>query len=153
MKFRNLNYVQEVTRQSTARYEFFSMEFERDTGKVDPETERPIMESVVPWIEVRPVGEVNRPYINAVLTHQSRNRRRLTKGKFDARMLEENREQDRDLYPKHVFTGAWGGWIDDATGAEVPYSPEAARELLEQLPPEEFDELRAFCNELGNFRD
>jgi len=67
-------------------------------------------------------------------------------------MLEENREQDRELYPRFVLTGNWGGWLDDETGNEVPYSEEAARELLTQLPIDEFDELRAFCNEPHNFR-
>ena len=151
MKFRNLRDAQEVTRQSTSRFEFFGLEFDRDTGELNDEG-RPIMESCVPWIEVRPVGECNAPYMNAVLAHQSKNRRRMSRGKLDARMLRENRELDIDLFPRHVFTGSWGGWLDDATGEEVPYSADAARELLEQLPPEEFDELRAYCNELGNFR-
>lgn len=151
MKFRNLNDLEEVTRQSTSRYEFFALEYDRETDELD-EDGQPVRESVVPWIEVRPVGELNRPYINAVLASQSKARRRISKGKIDVRMLEDNREQDRDLYPRHVFTGRWGGWLDDATGEEVPYSAEAARELLEQLPIDEFDELRAYCNELGNFR-
>ena len=141
MKFRNFSDSEEITRQSTTRYEFFSLEYELEDGS-----------TMVPWMEVHPVGEINRPYINAVLAQQARNRRRLTKGKIDARMLEENREQDRELYPKFVMTGNWGGWLDDETGEEVPYSEEAARELLTQLPIDEFDELRAFCNELHNFR-
>ena len=109
MKFRNLAGSEEVTRQSTARYEFFSLEFELEDGS-----------TMVPWIEVRPVGEVNRPYINAVLAQQAKNRRRLTKGKIDARMLEENRDQDRELYPKFVLTGNWAAGSTTPPGKRSP---------------------------------
>jgi hypothetical protein len=151
MKFRNLSDVQEVTRQSTATYEFHSLAFEHPTGQLD-ESGQPIMETLTPWIEVRPVGEINKPYINAVLASQSKNRRRITKGRIDAAMLAENRAQDCILYPEHVFTGNWGHWIDDATGEPAPYSKEAASSLLRQLPIEEVDELRAFCNDTASFR-
>lgn len=153
MRFQNLSNIQPVTRQSSARYEFFELEFERETSEIDPESGRPVTETVVPWIEVRPVGEINEPYINAVLRQQAKLRRRMSSGQAPtSKMLEENRRQDRDLYVRHVFTGAWGGWVDAATGAEVPYSAEAATELLEQLPNDSFDQLRAFCNDHSNFR-
>ena len=151
MKFRNLSNIQEVTRQSVAKYEFHALSFERETDEVDENGQR-IVETLTPWIEVRPVGEINKPYINAVLASQSKNRRRITKGKIDAAMLAENRAQDCQLYPEHVFTGNWGHWIDDTTGQPVPYSKEAATDLLRQLPIEEVDELRAFCNDTASFR-
>lgn len=131
MRFSNLSGTQ-VTAESTAVFTFFDLPGE-------------------PWLRVRPGGDLNRAYFAEVLAASAKNRKRLLKGKIDAEMLEQNRALDRKLYPKYVAGGEWGGWQDDA-GAEVPYSPEAFRELMEQLPADLFDELRAFCNEPANFR-
>ena len=105
-----------------------------------------------PWLMVRPGGEENKAYFQAVLASQSKNRKRLMKGKLNAEMLVENRRVDRKLYPKHIDAGEWGGWQDEQ-GNEVPYTPAAFAELMQQLPNDLFDELRAFCNEPVNFRE
>lgn len=131
MRFSNLSGAQ-VGAESTARFHFYDLPGE-------------------PWILVKPGGDLNRPYFAAVLASQSKNRKRLMKGKIDAEMLERNREVDRKLYPRHIDAGEWGGWEDDE-GNEVPYSPQAFEELMQQLPSDLFDELRAFCNEPVNFR-
>lgn len=130
MKFSNLDGAQ-VDGQSTARFTFFDLPGE-------------------PWVLVRPGGDTNRPYFQAVLASQSKNRKRLMKGKIDAEMLEKNREVDRKLYPQYIDAGEWGGWQDDA--GLVEYTPSGFAELMQQLPADLFDELRAFCNEPVNFR-
>jgi hypothetical protein len=106
-----------------------------------------------PWVRVRPAGDLNRAYFAEVLASSTKSRKRLMRGKIDAEMLERNRQLDRKLFPKHVAGGEWGGWIDDETGEPVAYSADGFRELCEQLPPDIFDELRAFCNEPANFRE
>lgn len=146
MNFRNLKTLTPVTRDSATIFYFHELELEHPNGHL---TDAGEPQMVVPWIEVRPVGDMNPGYLNAVLQAQS-GKRKLDK--LDVKTLRQNREQDRELYPKHVFTGKWGNWFDDATGEEVPYSQEAALELMSKLPADQVDQLRAFCNSLDNFR-
>ena len=134
MKFGNLSGAQ-VSTQSVARFTFYDLPGE-------------------PWVMVRPTGDINKAYFAEVLAYSAKsgNRKRLMRGKIDAAMLEQNRQLDRQLIPKHADGGSWGGWLDDETGEEVPYSAESFRQLCEQLPADLFDELRGFCNEPANFR-
>ncbi len=132
MKFSNLSGA-DVTPESTAIFTFYDLPGE-------------------PWVRVRPGGDLNRPYFSAILASQSKNRKRLLKGKIDMDMLERNRQVDRKLYPLHIDGKEWGGWIDDEDGSEVEYSAAGFKELMEQLPADLFDDLRAFCNEPVNFR-
>lgn len=132
MRFSNLSGA-DVTVESTAIFTFYDLPGE-------------------PWVRVKPGGDLNRPYFAAILASQSKNRKRLMKGKIDAEMLESNRLIDRKLYPKHIDAGEWGGWLDDETGDEVAYSASGFKELMEQLPADLFDDLRAFCNEPVNYR-
>jgi hypothetical protein len=106
-----------------------------------------------PWIKVHPGSDINKPYFAAVLSGQSKSRRKLLKGNVDMEMLNRNRKRDRQLYPKYIDAGEWGGWIDRETGEEVPYSPEGFAELMEQLPDHLFDELRAFVNDPAEFME
>ncbi len=140
-RFSNLSGA-DVTVESTAIYTFYELPGE-------------------PWVRVRPGGDLNRPYFSAILASQSKNRKRLMKGKIDADMLEKNREVDRKLYPRHIDAGEWGGWQEALPNADptalveyedIEYSPQGFKELMEQLPADLFDELRAFCNEPVNFR-
>jgi hypothetical protein len=142
MRFSNLAGAQ-VTGDSTAVFIFYDLPGE-------------------PWVRVRAGGDLNRPYFGAILAKSAKNRKRLMKGKIDASMLDENRQLDRELYPKYLDGGEWGGWQEaipnedpDAKPEfrEVPYSAEGFRELCEQLPADLFDELRGFCNEPANYRD
>ena len=133
MKFSNLSGAR-VTSASTSIFVFYDLPGE-------------------PWVEVHPTGELNRPYFSALLASNSKSRRRLMKGKLDADMLVQNRNLDRKLFPKHIGAGSWGGWISDETGQEVDYSEAEFKDLCEQLPDDQFDELRAHCGDLTNFRE
>ena len=107
-----------------------------------------------PWLKVHPGGELNKPYYQEMVeksTQGRKARRQLLQGKVDSKALERNRNIDRKLYPRYIAAGEWGGWLDDETGAEVPYSVAAVTELFEQLPSYLFDGLRAYCNEPENF--
>jgi hypothetical protein len=133
MKFKNLKNTSNVTASSTYKYIFYELDGE-------------------PWIEVRPAAECNKKYFNAVLRKQKATRRKLQAGKIDTAMLKQNREEDRELFPKFVCTGRWGGWTDNE-GKEIPFTVENARDLFDQLPDYMFDEFRADCNILSNFID
>jgi len=133
MKFKNLKSAGNVTVNSTYRYYFYELDGE-------------------PWIEVRPAAECNKKYFNAVLRKQKATRRKLAAGKIDTAMLKQNREEDRELFPKFVCTGKWGGWTD-SDGKEIPFSIENAKDLFDQLPDYMFDDFRAECNILSNFVD
>lgn len=132
MQFRNVKGA-EVSAQSTSIFVFDDL-----TG--------------CPWVEVKPGGEHNKPYYNAILKRGGALRRQLSSGSVDAAVVERVRQNDRELYPMHILTGKWGGWKNDETGEEIPYSSEAAKELMAQLPIEQFDRLRTYCNESVHFR-
>jgi len=131
MKFKNLKGAGHVTAKSKYTYIFYELEGE-------------------PWIEVHPAAECNKRYFNAVLRKQKATRRKLAAGKIDTAMLKQNREEDRELFPKFVCTGKWGGWADE-NGNEIPFSVEAATDLFRQLPDHVFDDFRQDCNILSNF--
>ena len=73
----------------------------------------------------------------------------LARGKLPPDFIEENREEKRELFAKHVIVG----WKDmyDAQGNEVVHSLANARELVQSLPSWMFDELTAFCENVDNF--
>lgn len=121
---------------------------------------------VEPWVEVRPATQSNHAYFNAMVMMDTadderngrahgpvgRTRGRAARSEVRAKVSDivRQRKQERALYAKHVLVG-WGGWKDAATGEEVPFSVDAARDLLDQLSDHLFDQLRAFCNVDANF--
>ena len=131
MQFSNLSGAH-ITKDTTARFTFDSL-----PGS--------------PWVQVKMGGELNKPYFSEVWNANAKNRKKLARGKLDPEMLRRNRELDRKLFPKYIDGGEWGGW-EDTDGLNVPYTPDGFRELIEQLPDDLFDELRAFCGEPENFR-
>lgn len=107
-----------------------------------------------PWIEVRHAGDTNKAYFNAILREQSGSQARmkkLMKGKIDVEMLNRNRNIDRKLYPQHVCTGSWS--VVDNAGNDVEATVENMTLFLKALPNDIFDDLRAYCGELANFRE
>jgi hypothetical protein len=102
-----------------------------------------------PTLVLRPATEVNRPYFNALLKRTSKRARLLSAGNLNSSMLEENRAEDRALYPQYVVTG----WRDvvDAGGEEVKFSKEAAADFVQALPDWVFDDVAAFARNPQNF--
>lgn len=67
------------------------------------------------------------------------------------KILARRRAVDRELYPKHIIRGM--RHVPNENGEAVPYSPEAAVELVSLLPDDLFDQVRVFCNEPRNFTE
>ena len=109
-----------------------------------------LINNVSPTLIVKPAGEVNKPYWNALLKSQAQNVAKLRKGRMDAKTLEDNRDEDIILYSKYVIVG----WKDvfDASGDLVKFSEENCEEFLRALPGDMADELRDYCGTVDNFR-
>lgn len=108
-----------------------------------------------PWLEVRPAGESNKAYFNEALRQQAKDARRVSRGVMSVEDTVRERAQAIEPYAKHILTGNGGGWISAETDAEVamPLDLDSRIVLLKSLPPDVFDRLRIFCNQLQNFRD
>jgi len=102
-----------------------------------------------PALECFPATEENKSYYNALLSRSRKMARAARRGQMTAKMLQENRAEDLELYPKHVLTGQWR--VRDAGGNEVPFSPEDAEAFLRALPGWLFDRLRTWCADPGTW--
>ena len=102
-----------------------------------------------PVLKLKPATEANKPYFNAVLRGSRKNMRAIRSGSINAIMLEENRAQDRELFPKHVVAG-WEK-VTDSDGKPVPFSEENCQDFLRALPDWIFDEIRDFAGNAANF--
>ena len=114
----------------TARYTFYEVKSE-------------------PWLEVVPATERNKPYFNALLKSQQRNRRTLRSGSITVDTIRRSRDEDRALYAKHIVKG-WGN-VQDAKGKAVGFSPDECADFLKALPDWLFDDLRNFASDLQSF--
>jgi len=123
----------DVTKDRTAEFTLHSIE----------------VNGVSPTIIVAPATEANKAYFNALLKRAGRSARQVAAGKINAGMIQENREEDRALYPAHIIQG----WKDmlDADGSEVEFSRENCADFLNALPGWLFDDLRNFCGKPENF--
>lgn len=104
-----------------------------------------------PRIELVHAGQTNKPYTNAVMKINARTgtARRIAQGRADVSILEDNLNIDRELFPSYVVKG-WSG-IFDTDGKEVPYSTEACKEFLVELPDWIMQELSTFAARPINF--
>jgi hypothetical protein len=119
----------------------------------------------LPWItpdayfDVHPAGESNPKYYEAMLA-MSAKRKIAVATENQAAVLEElaqDREDDRDLYPRAVLHG-WGG-IQDTARKDVPFSVDAALALIKgggpgdgkRLPDWIFQKVRRHCENPANF--
>ena len=66
-------------------------------------------------------------------------------------VLDQQREQDRTLFAKHVIIG-WSNVVDSG-GRSVPFSPEVCEEFLRALPDYILDDIKLFASTPGNFID
>ena len=94
-------------------------------------------------------GEGNGRYQNALLKRAGRNARRLRAGKMTERELRENRDHDRELFPRCVLNG----WrlVVDKDGKDVPFSEEDCHGFLDALPNHLFDDVRNYFANPANF--
>jgi len=102
-----------------------------------------------PKLLVRHAGESNKPFFNEKLRRAEHLQKR--KAKVNVELIRDNRERDRELFPKYIITG----WEDvfDAKGVPVTFSKDDCKSFLDALDDDEFDGLREFCGDAVNFRD
>ena len=121
--------------------------------KVEGNTQEFELEAIVqkPVLIVKPATQENKPYFNAVLRASgkvSAMARKANKN-LTEKQLSEAREQDRELYPKHVIVD-WRRVVDKK-GNEVPFSVENCAAYLKALPDWIFEAVRRFCEINANF--
>lgn len=79
-----------------------------------------------PWLEMRYAGKGNPGYQSAILKLAEERRRRVT-SKITERTIQEDREQDAELFAQHVIVG-WGEVYDE--GKPAACTPDRVKELL-----------------------
>ncbi len=104
-----------------------------------------------PTLIVAPATEANKPYFNALLKRASKSARQVRAGAINAGLIEENREEDRELYPKYVARG-WRDMIDGG-GIELKFSVSDCADFLNALANWMFDDLRNFCGNPANYAE
>lgn len=103
-----------------------------------------------PILVVAPATEVNKPYFNEQLRRVSSSVKQVKAGAINASMLEEGRDDDRELYPKFVIKG-WRDMLDHETGEEIKFSRKVCEEFLQALPDHVFDYIREFAANTSSF--
>ena len=104
-----------------------------------------------PVLFVKYAGEANKPYFNDLLRRNQKMARTLRGRAISTSVMEKTRESDRSLYSEHIVVG-WEKVVD-RNGDPVEFTQENCLEFLKALPPEEFDEVRAFCTNQYNFTE
>jgi len=106
---------------------------------------------ILPKLIMRNAGQANAGYFNAVARANAKTgqMRRIAQGRIDAEMVERNRQQDVQLFPRHVIEG-WEG-IYDSNGNAVEFNADNCTAFLAALPPWIMDEIRNFAAVPANF--
>lgn len=107
------------------------------------------LEGETPILIVAPATNANRPYMNATLKASAKITQQIRGGRLDSRLLDANRESDRELYTKFVVKG-WSN-VRESNGQEVDFSLSNCRDFMTALPDWIFDDLRTFCGHSPNF--
>ena len=101
-----------------------------------------------PVLILKPAGIENRDFFNAAL----RSGAALPRGKkpTEQEQIESGIKEMRDLWPRHVIY-SWRGVKNDR-GDALPYTEELGRELLEALTVDVLLRMKAFAQDMANFR-
>lgn len=97
----------------------------------------------------RHAGQSNKPYYNAVFKTGIKQTKAMRKNRLTPEMTDENRDEDRVLYPKFVITG-WNEMVD-SNAQPVAFSQAECESFFKQLPDHIFDEVRDFFADVSNF--
>jgi hypothetical protein len=108
-----------------------------------------IQGEVVPVLIVKPATQSNKPYFNAILRKSKSKVGSIQSGNLNINMLDENRSEDKKLFPKHVITG-WKN-VTDSSGKAVLYTFENCNDFVNALPEWIFDKVRNFAATSENF--
>lgn len=91
-------------------------------------------------LTIKYAGEGNDPYWNALLSRAARRARNKTATLIDAATLEQNRSEDRAIFPRNVLV-SWSG-VQDTAGRDIPPTYENLVEFCTKLPAWLFDRIR-----------
>lgn len=123
--------------------------YEVDAKKV---IEYPIYEiEGEPILLLSPATDVNKPYMNNLLRIGKTSIMQARSGSMSSKTLQQNREQDRYLYPRYVIKG-WKKVFED-NGSECEFTPENCEDFLNALPDWVLDKIRNFAGNPANFVD
>ena len=103
---------------------------------------------------IKPAGESNKGYFNALLLRNRNRSTRVKKGQITVDDIRKNRLEDAELFPKHIITD-WRHVID-SDGNEVPFDRSACQELCQALcecAPQVFDRIRDEAGTTEEFYD
>lgn len=128
--------------ERTVPYTIFAISFPNPEGG-----------EVSPTLQVLSSTDRNEGYLNDLLKSRSVQARAKVRTP-NSKMLKAARAEDVRLFAKHVIKG-WSNMYDDSA-VVVPFSVTECESFLTQLvdsAPEIFDELRAFCGDIDNFRE
>lgn len=104
-----------------------------------------------PVLIMRPATEANKPYFNALLKRSGKTRKQIQAGQMNANMISENRDEDKELYPRYVITG-WRDVVDE-NGIDSKFGPDDCRDFIDALPSWLFDDVRTHAGNPANFTD
>ena len=110
-----------------------------------------VVDGETPVLILAPATQANKPYFNALLKRAGKSARQVRAGNINAGMIDEGRDEDRDLFPKHVVKG-WKH-VPDSQGNDVAFSQDNCRAFLAALPDWLFDDIRSFATNPANFSD
>lgn len=105
-----------------------------------------------PTLILSPATDANKPYFNTLLKRASKAVTAIRAGVMTAEMIEDNREEDRELYPEYIVKN-WINMLDGETGKDVPFSAKEAKAFFKHLPNWLLDDLRVFCSNPSNFAE
>lgn len=104
-----------------------------------------------PVLTVSPATDANKPYFNALLKRSAKSSRQVRSGNINTGLIDENRDEDRELYPKHIVK-SWSGVVD-ANGKDSAFSASNCVDFLSAIPNWVLDDFFAFCREPANFAE
>ena len=102
-----------------------------------------------PTLYGRHAGQSNKPYYNAIFKSGVKQTKALRKNRMTPEMADNNRDEDRVLYPKFVIT-AWSDMVDSNMDP-VLFSQDDCAKFFQHLPDHIFDEVRDFYADINNF--
>lgn len=108
---------------------------------------------IQPVLTMRNAGQSNRKYFNAQASRNAKTgqTRRLAQGRIDSDIVDQNRKQDRELFPKYVITD-WKG-VYDSSFQPVEFNEDNCKAFLNNLPDWMMDDVRNFAAVPANFLD
>ncbi len=99
-----------------------------------------------------PATNENSAYRDSRVTRINRRRKDLKRGlNITVQLLDKSEAEDKELFARHCVTG-WEG-VKGKDNKPVPFSFEACKKFLDQLPDYVFEDFREWIQNPSNFLD